>query len=318
MVQHDAVIVGGGPAGLAAAGWLGRYRRSTLLIDADEGRNRWADHLHGVPGNDMAAPEELRAAAREEVQRYPDVTLRAARVRAVRRDDDGMFTVELDGEEVRTRRLVLATGVRDVFPDVEGFFTHYGCDAHHCPTCDGYEARDRTVAVIGWQRHVAGFAVNLLDWATEVRIVTDGRALECEDEVREALDAHGVEVIEDTVTEMVGPRGALEGLRLAGGGLVRARMAFFSIDHQPVTDLAEQLGCALDDDGYVTVDEECCTTVPGVYAAGDLTPGLQLIPVAVGAGTIAGVACAISLQGEPPLDGHAAPAPDPEAVLGQG
>lgn len=317
-MQQDAVIVGGGPAGLAAAGWLGRYRRRTLLVDAEEGRNRWADELHGLPGSDTAPPGELRATARREVLRYPDVAVRSGRVLAAGADGGGGFVLDVDGEEVASRRVVLATGVRDVFPDIEGFFTHYGSGAHHCPTCDGYEARDQVVAVIGWQGQVAGFAVTLLDWATKVRIVTDGRALECEDEVRAALDRHGVEVIEDTVRAMVGDRDDLRGLELASGATVDAAMAFFSIEHEPVTDLAEQLGCALDEDGYVAVDAEGLTSVAGVYAAGDLTPGMQLIPVAIGKGTVAGVACAISLQGAPPLAGHEAPGPDPESVLHPG
>jgi thioredoxin reductase len=314
-VRYDAVVVGGGPAGLAAAGWLGRYRRRTLLVDAGEGRNRWAESMHGMPGSDTAAPGELRARVRDEVAQYPDVTLLDGRVETVRRLGPSHFEVEVDGEVVEARRLVLGTGVRDVFPDVEGFFTHYGADVHHCPSCDGYEARDRVVAAIGWERHVAGFAVSLLDWATGVVVVTDGRALECEPEVRDALDRRGVQVHEDRAVRLLGERGELKGIELASGTCIDCSMAFFSLEHGPVTDLAEQLGCELDDDGYVAVDHEGQTSVPGVYAAGDLTPGMQLVAAATGGGTIAGVACAVSLQGEGPLPGRPAPAPDPDAVL---
>lgn len=313
---HDAVVIGGGPAGLAAAGWLGRYRRRTVLVDAGEGRNRWADAMHGLPGSDLATPEELRDRTRAEVARYDDVTLLNGRATGARRASDGTFVVAVDDREVRARRVVLATGVRDVFPDVEGFFEHYGCDVHHCPSCDGFEARDTAVAVIGWRRDVAGFAVSLLDWARRVCIVTDGRALECDDEVRDALARHDVGVVEERAHALEGSRGALTGVRLASGRVVPCAMAFFSIAHEPVTDLARALGCDLDADGYVAVDHEGATTVPGVYAAGDLTPGIQLVPVAVGAGTVAGVCCALSLQGEPGLAAHPTPAPDPTAVLG--
>jgi thioredoxin reductase len=314
-VDYDAVVIGGGPAGLAAAGWLGRYRRRTLLVDAGEGRNRWAEAMHGLPGSDTTSPQVLRQRVCEEVLAYPDVEVRPGRVQAAEADGPGRFTVTVDGETASTRRIVLATGVRDVFPQVERFFDFYGADVHHCPTCDGYEARDRVVAAIGWSRHVAGFAVQLLDWAERVLVVTDGRELECEPEVRSALDRRGVEVIEDTVTAIEGERGAMEGLLLGSGRRAECTMAFFSIEHEPVTALAEQLGCALDDDGYVAVDHEAQTSVHGVFAAGDLTPGMQLVAVAIGKGTVAGVACATSLHGEGPLDPDHVPAPDPEQVL---
>jgi thioredoxin reductase len=317
---YDAVVVGGGPAGLAAAAWLGRYRRRTLLVDAGEGRNRWAESMHGMPGSDRVTPGELRRRFREEVGAYPDVELRAGRVVAVQGQAgvQGEVVLELDdGERVLARRVVLATGVRDAFPDVDRFFDFYGADVHHCLSCDGYEARDQTVVAIGWQAEVAGFAVGLYDWAREVRIVTDGRSLECDGEVRAALDRHGVEVIEDRAVCLLGERGSLRGIELAGGKTVDCTMAFFSIAHEPVTDLAQALGCDLDADGYVSVDREGRTSVPVVYAAGDLTPGLQLVAVATGEGTVAGVACALSLQGSGPVaGGGATPAPDPDAVLG--
>jgi thioredoxin reductase len=318
VVQVDAVVVGGGPAGLAAAGWLGRHRRRTVLVDAGEGRNRWSESMHGMPGSDTAPPRELRARVREEVSAYPTLELLDGRVTAARPSRDG-FAVVVDGErELLARRLVLATGVRDVFPDIGGFFAHYGADVFHCPTCDGYEARDRVVAAIGWKPHIAGFAVSLLDWASGVVIVTDGRPLECDADVREALTAHGVQVHEERARRLLGERGALAGIELDGGTCVDCSMAFFSLEHEPITDLAEQLGCDLDDGGYVVVDGEGQTSVPGVYAAGDLTPGMQLVAVATGAGTVAGVACARSLQGEAPIPDAPPPAPDPEEILSGG
>jgi thioredoxin reductase len=217
---------------------------------------------------------------------------------------------------VRARRVVLATGVRDVVPDVEGFWEFYGSDVFHCPTCDGFDARGRCVAVFGWKPHIAGFAAQLLDWAAEIRIITNGRPLDITAETLERLDDAGVEVIEDRVVALLGRRGDLQGVRLASGRQTECSMGFFSIEHEPQIALAQQLGCAVDDDGYVSVNHEMHTTVPGVYAAGDLSPGMQLVGVAVGKGTVAGVACAMSLHGEAALPDTPAPAPDPEGVAG--
>lgn len=307
-IVYDAIVIGGGPAGLSAAGWLGRYRRRVLVVDSGEHRNRWVDNVHGFLGNDPIDPHVLLDRARADLRQYPSVEIRDSRVAACVADEAGTYGVELgqqpDTERMSARRLVLATGVQDVFPEVKGFFEHYGADVFHCPTCDGFEARNQCVAVLGWNEHVAGFAVELLDWAAEVRVVTNGRRFEGGDRRRAALAERGIDIIEDDVVELLGARGQMNGLRLASGARTPCTMAFFSIEHRPATGLARQLGCSMDDEGYVIVDDRNETTVPGVYAAGDLTPGMQLVAVAVAKGTVAGVASALSLRGQPPT-GHA-------------
>ena len=313
-MDFDVVVVGGGPAGLAAAGWLGRHRRKTVLVDSGEYRNRWVDEVHGFLGNDPITPADLRKRAWQDFEQYPDVELLAGRVVDARRREGGEFLVDVNGRWITSRRLVVATGVQDVFPSVERFFEFYGRDVFNCPTCDGFQARDQSVAVFGWGDHVAGFAVQLLDWARDVCIVANGRSLEVEEHVRKSLADHGISIVEADAVALEGRRGALEGVRLAGGHIIRCTMAFFSIEHRPVTALPETLGCEIDAEGYVRVNDEGETTVAGVYAAGDVTPGMQLAAVAAGAGTVAGVACAMSLRGEPALPGVPRPAPRPEDV----
>jgi thioredoxin reductase len=205
--------------------------------------------------------------------------------------------------------------VRDALPDVEGFDTHYGADVFHCPTCDGYEAEGRQVTVFGWTAQVAGFALELLDWAAEVTVVTNGQRFEGGEARRRTLARHGVDVREDDAVELVGPRGNLQGVRLADGDHVECQLVFFSIAHHPSTRLATQLGCDLDGDGHVWVDECNETSVAGVYAAGDLAPGLQLIQVAAAQGATAGTRCALSLRGEPGASDAPAPGPDVESEL---
>ena len=295
----DAVVVGGGPAGLSAATWLARYRKQVVVLDSGEHRNRWVDRAHGYLGSDPMAPAELLASAREDLARYPEAEVRPGRAVTARRRDDGNFVVGLeDGTEVEARRIVLATGVQDVFPDVEGFFEHYGCSVFHCPTCDGYEARDRPVVAFGWSEQVVGFALTLLGWARTVTVVTDGRRFEGDTRDRERLAAQGVRVLEGEAVALEGERGRLEGVRLRGGEVLDCELAFFSIAHVPASDLDRQLGCRRTEEDCVAVDEQGATSVPGAYAAGDVTPGLQLVQVAAAKGTVAGVACARSLRGE--------------------
>lgn len=309
----DALVVGGGPAGLSAATWLGRYRRRTLVVDAGHHRNRAVEAIHGVLGRDPVAPTTFRRAALEDLARYPHVTLREGHVTSVDADGDG-FRAEVDGTTVHASRVVFATGVRDVLPELDGIEEHYGAGVQHCPTCEGFEARDRPVVVLGWGAHVPAFAAELLDWASELTIVAHEATAAIDARQRARLDDLGVEVIDDRAVALVGPRGGLRAVQLAGGRQVRAEAVFFSIGHVPTTDLAVQLGCELTDEGVINVDHEQATSVPGVYAAGDVTPGMQLVNVATGEGTVAGVACAQSLQGRPTSPGAPASAPAPERL----
>ena len=295
----DAIVVGGGPAGLSAATWLARYRRTVLVLDSREYRNRWADASHGYFSRDPASPAKLLAHARADLGAYPTAELRHDRAAKVASIGDGRFEVVTETERFAARRLVLATGVRDQFPEVQGFFEHYGASVFHCPSCDGYEAKGRPVVAIGWSEQVAGFALELLGWAGQVTVVTDGRRFQGEAGHRDTLERHGITVREETALELVGRRGDLRAIRLEDGDSIECHLAFFSIAHHPLTGLGEQLGCERDPDGYLVVDANGATTVPGVFAAGDVTPGLQLVQVAAGSGATAGVGCALSLENDP-------------------
>ncbi|MEX2658849.1 MAG: NAD(P)/FAD-dependent oxidoreductase [Acidimicrobiales bacterium] len=312
----DAVVIGGGPAGLAAATWLGRYRRRTLVFDHGEYRNRSVELSHGYLTMDPSSPSELLEAARRGVDRYAAVERREAEVSGIR-GEIGRFTVELvDGSSVEAMRIVLATGVRDVKPEIDDFDEHYGASVFHCPSCDGLEAEGHDVVALGWSEEVAGFALELLDWAASVTVITDGHRFEGDAERREALTRNGIRLVEDDARAFIGARGDLRAVRLSGGESLPCSLAFFSVDHRPRSPLADALGCAYTDDGCLLVDETGETTVPGVYAAGDITPGYQLIQVATAKGTTSGVGCALSLRREPPLPGAPERAPVVEEELG--
>lgn len=316
--EVDAVVVGGGAAGLAAASWLGRYRRSVVLVDAGQHRAERAVTSHGYLGRDPQRPLDLLADGRREVCAYPTASIVDTRVEAVVRRDDGRFDVGLaDGAALRAHRLVLACGVVDVLPDVDGVAEHYGASLFHCPACDGYEARDRHVVALGWDAKLVGFSATLLNWARSVTVVTDGRRFDGDESCRRMLARNGVPLHEQRARCLRGRRGDLQGIELDDGRVLEASLVFFSIAHHPRTALARSLGCRLDDEGYVPVDDEGCTSVPGVYAAGDLVPGLQLTLVAAASGAVAGVGCAQSLFGTDGAPTAPQPAPDP-TVPGQG
>ena len=307
----DAVVVGGGPAGLAAATWLARYRCRVVVVDSDEHRNRWVERAHGYLGSDPIDPAALRDRARADLARYEEAELVLGKVTSVGPPggDPRTFPVAIEGQPpLRAKRIVLATGVSDRFPEVGGFFEHYGASVFHCPTCDGYEARGCDVVAFGWSEHLTGFAATLDGWARSVTIVTDDRRFEGDERHRAILAERGIRIVEEDAVELLGVRGDLRGVRLRSGDVLECQLVFFSIAHDVNNGLAAALGCATTPEGCVAVDEHAATSVPGVYAAGDVTPGLQLVQVAAAKGAIAGVACAQSLRGEggtPPWWGRA-------------
>jgi len=309
--EVDAVVIGGGPAGLAAALWLGRYRRSVVVIDSQEYRSAAVERSHGYLGRDPQTPVELLARGREELLAYPTATILPSSVTSVAVRPGGLFDVRLADGSLVAHRVVLATGVRDVFPSVRGFDEHYGASVFHCPSCDGYEARDRDVVAIGWDSHLVGFAATLMNWASTVTVVTDGHRFDGDEACRADLADHGIELVEQDAVAFVGARGALESLQLSGGRCLPTSLVFFSLKHVPQVALAESLGCHLDPDGYVVVDREGQTTVSGVYAAGDVTPQLQLVQVAAASGAVAGVGAAQSLFGTTGAPTSPDPAPAP-------
>ncbi|MDQ4145142.1 MAG: NAD(P)/FAD-dependent oxidoreductase [Actinomycetota bacterium] len=312
--MEDTIVCGGGAAGLSAATWLGRYRRKTLVLDTQKQRNRYTQSAHGYLGSDGMSPDALLDAALKDLERYNTVDVRTTPAESARREGED-FIVSAGDEEIRCRRLLLATGVEDEFPRVQHFEEFYGKTIFHCSCCDGYEASDMSVAAIGWSAHVAGFALDLLDWGARVVLLTDGRSFEGDETCRSALGRHHVEMFEEPVAEVLGSGDVMEGLRLEDGRVIECDRAFFSIAHKPRTQLAKQLGCEIDDEGYVAIDEHGETSVSGVYAAGDVTPGEQLLQTATAQGAVAGIACAMSLRGEYTSPAAPKPGPDPEKEL---
>jgi thioredoxin reductase len=304
--EVDVVVVGGGPSGLAAASWLGRYRRSVVVLDSQEYRSGRVERSHGYLGRDPQKPTELLECGRKEVLAYPTVQIRQRSVRSLMRRDDGLFEVD---DDLLAHRLVLACGVQDVLPEIEGFDEHYGASVFHCPSCDGYEARDKHVIALGWDPHLVDFAETLKNWATSVTVVTNGIRFQGDESCRTELGNNEIDLLERDAIRLLGERGNLTGLELDGGQVLETSMVLFSLAHEPRVDLAASLGCELDEEGYLAVNSTGLTSVPGVYAAGDVTPGLQLVSVAAASGVVAGVACAHSFFGQKGAPTSPEPAP---------
>jgi thioredoxin reductase len=292
----DVAIVGGGPAGLSAGVWAARYMHSVAIIDSGDPRNAETLKISGFLGLDPVTPGDLRARGRDSCRRLGVQLIDGIVLRAEKRGDDDFLLCLEGGTRVRSERLLLAIGLRDVWPDVPGVETVYGANAHVCPDCDGYDSRDKKVVVIGNGRRALGMALNLATWTRDIIICTNGRPPELDEpEYREKLDALNIPVITERVERVCDEASRIECLRFESGMELDADKVFFAIGQYPADDLGAQLGCQRDDEGHIAVDAHGHTSVEHVYAAGDIVPGPQLAIVAAAAGATAALAIHKSL-----------------------
>jgi thioredoxin reductase len=286
----DAVIVGGGPAGLTCAIFLGRYRRRVLVIDAGHPRNYATHGVHGFLGQHGIKPADLLERGRAEA-RESGVELMEGRVKSIERDGDVFcVTTETGDAGIRARRIVLAYGVRDTLPDIPEIESYYGTTVHHCPDCDGFECSDQRIGVIGWGKSVVGLALKLLQWSNDVVVFTHGQPREWDEEMHSKLLAEQIVIKDEKVVALDGKKGRVEGAVLSTGERVPLQRLFFTIGVQRSTTLAEDLGCEVDPERpNVVVNEHRQTTVEGVWAVGDLVPGAQLAITSAADGAIAAI-----------------------------
>lgn len=298
MTHYDVIIVGAGPAGLSAALLLGRCRRSVLVCDTGEPRNAAARAVHGFFTRDGTPPTMLRQIGREQLRPYTTVELRDVTVTDAQRAGAG-FAVELsDGSTATCRKLLLATGVVDYLPRVEGIDALYGRSVFHCPYCDGWEVADRPIAIYGRGALGRGLALELTAWSHDLVLCTDGPAELPADELAHLTRA-GVLVREERVVRLEGTdNGMLERVVFATGDELPREALFFNVGQRQRSDLPARLGCAFTERGDVWTGRYESTTVSGLYVAGDASRLLQLVVVAAAEGAEAAFAINTALLKE--------------------
>jgi thioredoxin reductase len=294
-VPYDAIIVGGGPAGLTCAIFLGRYRRRVLVIDNARPRNYASRGVHGFLGQHGILPGELLARGRAEATES-GVEMCDTSVDRIEQVGD-VFEVHTANERdvLRTRRVVLAYGVRDTLPDIPEIESYYGISLHHCPDCDGYECSDKRIGIIGWNKGSVAVAFKLQQWSDEIVVFTHGHEREWDNEENSKLLAQSIGVKDERIVALVGEEGRVKAAVLDTGERVSIEALFFNIHVERSCDLAEQLGCEIENDTDVKVNDVRETTIEGVYAVGDLVKGSKLAITSAADGAIAAIAINKSL-----------------------
>jgi thioredoxin reductase len=291
----DAVIVGGGPAGLSAALVLGRARKRVLVLDTGKPANAASQNaIGGLLSQGGVTPGELRRSGREQLAEFPTVEFRDGEVLDADAGAEGAFVKTDGGRGIRARALVLAHGLRYDPPPLPGVEPLWGRSVFHCPFCDGWEVRDRPLAVHGNGPAAARSALVLSSWSNDVVLLTDGSAgLSGE---RTALERAGVRIREEPIRRLVGHDGQLNRIELASGPDERREALFVRTTREQPNGLASALGCELGPGGTIAADLDGRTGIDGVYAAGDAaTDHSRSVANAVGSGSRAAYAVALDL-----------------------
>ena len=290
--ELDAIVVGGGPAGLSAALVLGRARRRVLVLDTRRPANIESSAIGGLLGQSGVAPVELRRAGREQLADLPTVELRYAAVVDAELARERLQVTLDDGSELRAPALLLAHGLSYEPPALAGK-PLWGRSVFHCPFCDGWEVRDRALAVHGNGPDVVRTALIVSGWSNDVVLLTDGRA-RLGDAGQASLAAAGVRVRQEPIRRLAGHDGQLERIAFASGPTERRDALFVRTRRGQPNGLAAALGCELTADGTIATDGDGRTTVAGVYAAGDAaTDRLRTVAAAIGTGSRAALAVAL-------------------------
>ncbi|HZK78510.1 MAG TPA: NAD(P)/FAD-dependent oxidoreductase [Gemmatimonadaceae bacterium] len=295
---YDVAIVGGGPAGLSAALWLARYLHSVILVDSGDPRNWETRGINGFLGSHGIKSPELRQRGRADAEHF-GATLVSAMVEKVENVNSERFILTLQsGDTIQSRRLLLAIGIKDIWPRIPGLADCYGETAHVCPDCDGFEAKNCETIVVGSGRKAVGMALKLANWTDRIVICTNGEPANMEQKYLDKLKALDIPVLDAKIEKVSSENREIRCVTLAGGMLLDCERLFFAIGQYPADDLGAQLKCKRDESGSIEIDDKYHTSVLNVFAAGDIVPGPQLAVAAASDGAIAALAIHTSLVPE--------------------
>ncbi|HWL39626.1 MAG TPA: NAD(P)/FAD-dependent oxidoreductase [Gemmatimonadaceae bacterium] len=296
--RFDVAVIGAGPAGLAAGLWLARYLHTVVVVDSGDPRNWETRGINGYLGHQGIRSPDLRRIGRDECAQFGVEFVNGIVDRATNETGE-LFAIQLrDGAMMEARRILLAIGIKDVWPDIPGLDRCYGETVHVCPDCDGYETRDRKTVVVGKGRKAVGMALALTTWTREIVICTNGEKPDIDQDLLDLLKPLNIPVLEAPIQCAISKSTEIIGIDLAGGMALDCERLYFAIGQYPADDLGAQLGCKRDPMGRLVIDARNHTSVRNVFAAGDIAPGPQLAIAAAASGAIAAMAIHASLVPE--------------------
>ncbi len=283
----DVMIIGGSYAGLSAAMSLGRSTRRTIVIDSGSPCNKQTPHSHNFLTQDGRTPAEIAATARKQVKAYPTVNFLNDLAIKGRRTGAGFEISTASGQILEGKKLILATGIKDTMPDIKGFQECWGISVIHCPYCHGYEFREQKTAIMTNGERAMHLVSLVLNLTKDLTVLTSGTPDFSSDDL-EKLRRHNVQVMSGEVTEILHRNGQISHVVFNDGTRAGFDAVYAGLPFRHHTDIHASLGCALNERGYIQVDNLNQTTVPGIFACGDSTSFLRSVANAVATGNFTG------------------------------
>ncbi|MCU0157963.1 NAD(P)/FAD-dependent oxidoreductase [Bacillus safensis] len=283
----DCAIIGGGPAGLSAALVVGRGRKQVTVFDDELPRNRVTQESHGFITNDGMTPFEIRRAGEADLQKYPNIKINRSRIVDIQKKEESFTLLTHEGDAFEAKKIILATGLQDILPEIDGIHNVYGKTLFSCPFCDGWELKDKALALIAENQRALHMAKLLSNWTKDLIVFTNGHVLAEEDKT--LLTAHSIQVIDVPIVSIDHDNGQLRSLQLANGEIVNREGGFVASEFKQSAPFAEKLGCQMTKNAGIETDILGRTTVSGVFACGDNLGGPAQLVLAAAAGSQAGM-----------------------------
>lgn len=297
MEVYDCIVVGGGPAGLNAAIVLGRCRRKVLIFDTQQYRNKYSHGIHNYLTRDNILPEDFLQLCHRELEKY-SVQKIHKKVANAKKNDEDVFVVKDENDTIYySKKLLIATGLIDTLPDVEGIRDFFGKSVFHCPYCDGWEVRDKKIGVYARNKEGWELALALKGWSNEVTLYTDGKN-KVKPFQKEYLDANGIPVITTAISKLCGENGQIQKIIFKNGDEKDCDALFFVNGYSQRCNIAEAFGCQVSKKGVIVTNRLQQTNIKGLYVAGDASKDMQFVVVAGAEGAKAAVTINKELQKE--------------------
>ncbi len=286
--DFDVIIVGGSYSGLAAGLALGRALRQILIIDSGKPCNRQTPYSHNFITQDGKSPREIAITARLQVEKYDTVAFFNGTATQGTKTENGFEILTGSGESFRAKKVIFATGIKDIMPDIVGYAECWGISVLHCPYCHGYEVKNEKTGVLGNGELIFEFLSLISNWTNDLTLFTNGTPALTAWQI-DKIKKHNIPIVETEIEKFVHSNGYLQNVVFKGGTSSSVKALYTKSPFEQHCTIPETLGCEMTEQGYIKSDPFQKTTVHGVFSSGDNTTRMRSIANSVGMGTMAGM-----------------------------
>jgi thioredoxin reductase len=286
--NYDVIIIGGSYSGLAAGMALGRALKQVLIIDSGKPCNRQTPHSHNFITQDGKTPKEIATLAKQQVEKYDTVKFFSGIVNNGIKTKNGFAIQTTSGETFSAKKLIFATGIKDIMPNIEGYAECWGISVIHCPYCHGYEVRNEKTGILGNGEYGFEFSRLISNWTKDLTLFTNGKSMLTTEQTIK-LANHHITIVETEIEKLAHSNGHLHAIIFKDGTSASVKAVYAQSPFKQHCTIPATLGCELTDEGYIKVDPSQKTNIHGVFACGDNTTRLRTVANAVAMGTTAGM-----------------------------